>query len=66
MQSACCNCLAELTYDYTNGQTIIERNGIYIVAILLFPENEDYQRLESFNHLQVNLPELILFEFIFF
>ncbi len=54
MQSACCNCLAELSYDYTNGQTIIERNGIYIVALLLFPENEDYLRLESFNHLQVN------------
>ena len=54
MQSACCNCLAELSYDYANGQTIIERNGIYILAMLLFPENEDSLRLERFNHLQVN------------
>ncbi|CAF2507142.1 unnamed protein product [Rotaria sp. Silwood2] len=52
MQSACCTCLAELSYDYTNGQTIIERNGIYILAMLLFPENEDVLRLERFNHLQ--------------
>ncbi|CAF0862672.1 unnamed protein product [Adineta ricciae] len=55
MQSACCTCLAELSYDYTNGQTIIERNGIYILAVLLFPENEDFQGLEKFNHLQRNV-----------
>jgi hypothetical protein len=54
MQSACCTCLAELSFDYTNGQTIIEINGIYILAMLLFPENEDCQRLEKFHHLQVN------------
>jgi len=54
MKSACCNCLAELSYDYTNGQTIIERNGIYILAMLLFPETEEIQRLERFHHLQVN------------
>lgn len=54
MESACCTCLAELSYDYANGQTVIERNGIYIVAMLLFPENEDFQRLEKFNHLQVS------------
>lgn len=54
MQSACCICLAELSYDYTNGQTVIERNGIYILAMLLFPDNEDFHRLEKFNHLQVN------------
>ncbi|CAF4602877.1 unnamed protein product [Rotaria sp. Silwood1] len=55
MESACCTCLVELSYDYTNGQTIIEQNGIYILAILLFPENEDYQRLEKFHHLQRNI-----------
>ncbi|CAF4419224.1 unnamed protein product, partial [Adineta steineri] len=53
MQSACCNCLAELSYNFTNSQTIIERNGIYILAMLLFPDNDDVQRLETFNHLQV-------------
>ncbi|CAF4440416.1 unnamed protein product [Rotaria socialis] len=52
MESACCTCLAELSFDYTNGQTVIERNGIYILAILLFSESEDVQRLEKFNHLQ--------------
>ncbi|CAF4836312.1 unnamed protein product, partial [Rotaria sp. Silwood2] len=55
MESACCTCLAELSYDYTNGQTIIERNGIYLLAILLFPENEDHQRLEKYHHLQRNI-----------
>ncbi|CAF1027205.1 unnamed protein product [Adineta steineri] len=55
MQSACCTCLAELSFDYTNSQTIIERNGIYILAVLLFPENDDFQRLEKFNHLQRNV-----------
>ncbi|CAF1069447.1 unnamed protein product [Rotaria sordida] len=55
MESACCTCLAELSYDYTNGQTIIEQNGIYILATLLFSENEDYQRLEKFHHLQRNI-----------
>jgi hypothetical protein len=55
MESACCTCLAELSFDYTNGQTVIERNGIYILAMLLFPENEDFHRLEKFNHLQVYL-----------
>jgi hypothetical protein len=54
MKSACCNCLAELSYNYANGQTIIEQNGIYLLAILLFPENEEIQRLEKFHHLQVN------------
>ena len=54
MKSACCNCLSELSYNYANGQTIIERNGIYMLAILLFPENEEIQRLEKFHHLQVN------------
>lgn len=54
MQSACCNCLAELSYDYTSAQAIIDRNGIYILAMLLFPENEEFLRLEKFNHLQVN------------
>ena len=54
MESACCTCLAELSFDYTNGQTIIERNGIYILAIILFPESEDIQRSEKFHHLQVN------------
>lgn len=53
MQSACCNCLAELSCDYTNGITIIERNGIYILAMLLFPETEEILRLERYNHLQV-------------
>ena len=61
MKSACCNCLAELSYDYTNGQTIIERNGIYILAILLLPENEDIQRLERFHHLQVNDIQLFVY-----
>ena len=54
MKSACCICLAELSYDYNSGQTIIERNGIYMLAMLLFPENEEIQRLERFQHLQVN------------
>lgn len=53
MQSACCVCLAELSFDYTNGQTIIERNGIYILALLLFPENEGFRELEKYVHLQV-------------
>lgn len=52
MQSACCNCLSELSYDYTNGHAIIDRNGIYILAMLLFPDSEDIQRLERFHHLQ--------------
>ncbi|CAF0730724.1 unnamed protein product [Rotaria sordida] len=63
MQSACCNCLAELSYDYTNGQTIIERNGIYILAMLLFPENEDFLRLERFNHLQRTVFKTLRFLF---
>lgn len=54
MKSACCICLAELSYDYNSGQTIIERNGIYMLAMLLFPENEEIQRLERFQHLQVD------------
>ena len=54
MESACCTCLAELSLDYTNGQTMIERNGIYILATLLFPENEEIQHVEKFHHLQVN------------
>lgn len=54
MESACCTCLAELSLDYTNGQTIIERNGIFILAMLLFPETEEIQRVEKFHHLQVN------------
>lgn len=61
MKSACCICLANLSYDYTNGQTIIERNGIYMLAILLFPENEDIQRLERFQHLQVDICSYSLF-----
>jgi hypothetical protein len=64
MESACCTCLAELSFDYTNGQTVIERNGIYILAMLLFPENEDFHRLEKFNHLQVNL--IFFFFFVLF
>jgi hypothetical protein len=53
MQSACCTCLAELSFDNANGQTMIERNGIYILAMLLFPEQDDVQRTEKFIHLQV-------------
>ena len=55
MQSACCTCLTELSYDYTNGQTIIERNGIFILAMLLFPDNDEYFRLEKFVHLEKNV-----------
>ncbi|CAF5074175.1 unnamed protein product, partial [Rotaria magnacalcarata] len=63
MQSACCNCLAELSCDYTNGQIIIERNGIYILAMLLFPENEESLRLEKYNHLQRNVFKTLRFLF---
>ncbi|CAF1200218.1 unnamed protein product, partial [Adineta ricciae] len=52
MQSSCCNCLAELSCDNTNRQTIIEQNGIYILAVLLFPKDKELQRLETFIHLQ--------------
>ncbi|CAF0742121.1 unnamed protein product [Didymodactylos carnosus] len=55
LQVACCTLLAELSYDYTNGQTIIDKNGIYVIAMLLFPENEEYQKSEKFNHLQRNV-----------
>ena len=54
MESACCICLAELSFDYTSGQAIIERNGIYILAMLLFPDSEESQRSEKFFHLQVD------------
>ncbi|CAF0932328.1 unnamed protein product [Adineta steineri] len=63
MQSACCNCLAELSYNFTNSQTIIERNGIYILAMLLFPDNDDVQRLETFNHLQRTVFKILRFLF---
>ena len=55
MQSSCCNCLAELSCDNTNRQTIIEQNGIYILAVLLFPKDKELQRLETFIHLQVSI-----------
>ncbi|UJR35895.1 hypothetical protein I4U23_028638 [Adineta vaga] len=63
MQSACCNCLAELSYDYTNSQTIIERNGIYILAVLLFPKDESLQPLETFIHLQRTVFKTLRFLF---
>ena len=63
MKSACCNCLSELSYDYTNGQAIIDRNGIYILALLLFPDNEDIQRLERFHHLQRTVFKTLRFLF---
>lgn len=58
MESACCTCLAELSFDYANGQAVIERNGIYILSLILFPESEDIQRSDKFHHLQVNQFEL--------
>lgn len=55
MHAACCNCLSELSLNFNNGQTIIEANGIYIVAKLLFPENEEWRERRSFLNLQVIL-----------
>ena len=63
MQSACCTCLTELSYDYTNGQTIVERNGIFILAMLLFPENEEQFRLEKYVHLEKNVFRTLRFIF---
>lgn len=53
MKAACCHCLSELSLNYTNGQKIIEANGIYTIAQLLFPEREEFRRRSSFFRLQV-------------
>ncbi|XP_022087422.1 serine/threonine-protein kinase Nek10-like isoform X2 [Acanthaster planci] len=64
LQSACCSALTELVLNDTNGQQIVQNNGIYCLGMLIFPRATTSSReAEAMTNLQKNAFRTLRFLF---
>nr|XP_039262607.1 serine/threonine-protein kinase Nek10-like [Styela clava] len=61
LKSVCCTALSELSLD--NAQTVVEGNGVYIIAKLILPEDLPSSCTSSALHLQLNAFRALRFLF---